>query len=199
MMDGIDKQIEALKNRQQELWDMQKPIEQELRNLYHEIENLQNKRTNHLLNGNLSFEERFEFLMREDNGMEAYQELAKFLAGMCLDSSGYSPFSGQRVISFHLSSKDGKRNSKVKESLKNILPLVKPVNVEGTKKFKIFERTLSEHGSYSLEYFKEGVWKLVIHCYGSRSVLKEWDNLDDALDYISKNHYYDIDDEEEGW
>lgn len=73
------------------------------------------------------------------------------------------------------------------------LPYIKPMKYEDkfTKGVSIFEKTLSEFGSYSLFVFDDNDVKLIKTTYGSDDILKEFDNLFSAISYIQKHHYYE--------
>jgi len=53
----------------------------------------------------------------------------------------------------------------------------------------IFENSLSEHGSYSLLIFNEKDFR-IYRSRGSSDLIKKFENLFDAVNYIKENNYY---------
>lgn len=79
------------------------------------------------------------------------------------------------------------------EELKMWLSYTKPIKNEYGVEYKfvsIFESTLSRHGIYHLQIHSDDNIKLMFTRYGNPSVLKEFKSLEDAVEYVAKNHYY---------
>lgn len=193
-MKDYQKEIDKKEARRTELFKMKEPIDAELLKLYDEIKALREKQTKESLKKEMNFEEKFNFLMFEDgcsSDMERYRAAQKFVnEELGLWMSGYYPSTSQKGLEIMLYKGAGDNLEKTYNSLNKILPLVKPYNDEGEKRFKLFEHTLSEHGIYALVN-KDDIWKLTCTSWGRERDIKEWDNLKDALAYCQEHHYYE--------
>lgn len=195
-----EKKIAEKEARRQELFKLKEPIDAELSKLYKEIESLRDKQSKEKLKEEMSFEERFLWLMQEDgcsSDMTRHKAAEKMLHDMGFWMSGYYTFSQQKAIELMLCKGKEESLTQTLENLTKILPLIKPMNEEGHKRFKIFEHTLSESGIYDL--WQQGDdWVLEKTTHGRTEELKRWGNLKEALAYIQQHHYYEsVEDEEE--
>lgn len=198
LLDSIDEkvqqEIEKKEARRKELFDLRKPIDEELQTLYKQIDKLKDKQTKELLSKEMSFEDKFKFLMFDDgysSDMERYDAAQEMIESLNLHMGGYYPFSDQKAIEIMLYKGRNDNLNYVYNSLIKILHLVKPMNKDGDKRFKLFEHTLSEYGIFYLRYTASGEWILSKTTYGREQEIEKWDNLMEALIYCQKHHYYE--------
>lgn len=115
----------------------------------------------------------------------------KVLRDIGLDSSGYFDTINQTCIRITLHKNDSHSVAKNLQGLKKIFPYLKPVE-DGFVIVDIFEHTLSECGVYRLWIDKENKkYQITKTTYGHRKVLKEFNDLKKALEYIQEHHYYE--------
>lgn len=193
MTKNIEKQIADKEARRAELFKLKEPIDKELMKLYEEITKLNEKLTKAKLNQEMSFEEKFEYLMFENgigSDMERYREAEKMLSELGFHMGGYCPYSKQKCAQIMLYKGVNDNVEQVYENLVKILPLIKIHNEKGEKRFKLFEHSLSENGVYEL-VLKDNSTKLVVWRYHQENFIKEWANLKDALLYCQQHHYYE--------
>lgn len=193
MIKKLEKQIRDKESRRSELFKLKEPIDKELESLYEDIKNLKEEITKAKLKQEMSFEEKFEYLMFEDgigSDMERYNAAQKMLSDMGFHMGGYSPHSNQKCVQLMLYKGVNDNLKEVYDNFTKILPLIKPNTDKGEKRFKLFEHTLSEDGVYEL-VFDGNMIKLVVWRYHRESMIKEWDKLKDALLYCQEYHYYE--------
>jgi len=104
------------------------------------------------------------------------------------DNGTYNSTLMQRTVRICLTYGKPETLTNAMKGLKKILPYIKP-GEEGWVSLHIFEHTLSERGGYCLEV-KGTSCRLTKTTYGRHEILKDFDNLKDAMNYIYKNHYY---------
>lgn len=200
-MKDYQKEIDKKAARRAELFKEKEIIDAELSKLYKEITVLKDKQTKAKMAQEMTFEDRFEWLMEEKgygSDMERYYAAQKLINDdLGLWMSGYYPFSEQKAIEIMLYKGVQDNLEKVYASLCSILHLVKPTDEEGNKRFKLFEHTCSEHGVWALYYTPAGNWKLTSCRWGREEVVKEWENLREALFYCQKHHYYESSENED--
>lgn len=68
----------------------------------------------------------------------------------------------------------------------DVLPHIKPI--DGWKRLQVLENTLSEFGCYNLKIDKQGATLLTKTTYGHETVINSYENCEQALAYIHKNH-----------
>lgn len=192
-MKDYQKQIDKKQARRTELFAQREPIDKELTLLANQITALKEKQTEQNLKREMSFEERFEYLMFEDgcsSDMKRYNEADKFIQELGFYMSGYNPETQQKAVKLMLYKGKNSNLEQTYNSLVKILPLIKPVNAEGDKQFSLFEHSLSENGSYVFVVGKNKctlkVWR-----YHREYLVKEWEDLMEALAYIQEFHYYE--------
>lgn len=134
------------------------------------------------------------FFLKEDGGpgsMAVYREATKYFKDLGFWPSGYFPATEQKNIEIMLPS-DGSKNELTLNSLRLILPYVKPhPECNGAKRFGIFEHTCSEYGVYHFEVFEDEKCTVTRTTYGRQQTEAEFDSLAEGLAYIQKNHWYD--------
>lgn len=137
-------------------------------------------------------EDNWPLLLKEQNSMASIKALDKALAKYEMMSCGYRHSTMQRAIQISLYKYAPDSVSKLEKTfngLQKILPYIKPV--DGWKIIDILESTLSQYGSYSL-YVGEKVCELRKCTYGSERVIFKSKSLREVLEYIRKDHPYDI-------
>jgi len=117
-----------------------------------------------------------------------------------LMTSEYQPNTKQRVLTICLYKNDDELTRKVSAALSMLLPLIKPVALENSKDgrpkkvkiLNIMDNGLSEYATYKA-YIDETNSKYVVTLlsYGSQKDVYTGTNLDDLLNHIQKNYYYD--------
>jgi len=192
--DQLLKELETAEQERKNLFKQMKPIENKLNINNKTIDDINEKITEIELKEPRTEKERIEYFLdaSSNDSSKKYNERDKFFKELFGNSGFY--FSGvyhQKTPQYLLSIKLTKGN---KESLQNhieqitkLLPSIKE-NEDGYKVFGIFEHTLSRHTSYELhinetnnEYIlSEGRWRE-----------QKFNDLETALKYIQKNHYYD--------
>ena len=73
----------------------------------------------------------------------------------------------------------------VLEKIANFYPNVNPIYID------IFEHTLSEYGTYHIDWDRENKFDIVKTTYGRPEVIKTLSSLEEMLEYVSKHHYYE--------
>jgi len=119
-----------------------------------------------------------------------------------LITSGYQPNTKQRVLTIRLYKNDDELTRKVSTALSMLLPLIKPVDIEfkdskdavpqKAKILNILDNELSEYATYKA-YIDETNNKYVVVqlSYGRQKDVYTGTNLDDLLNHIQNNYYYD--------
>lgn len=128
-----------------------------------------------------------------------YDQATKVLNDWCAAHPGLHQGMGlwgdtrQRVLSIKLN-----QNRPLEDQLGTVaaLPLIRP-NVEGVRRFSIFEHTLSEHGSYTLECRSNGSFVIVKSTYGTARDKASFSDLKTALALIYQAHPYQLRGEED--
>lgn len=141
-------------------------------------------------------EEEIEYFLFEDGLVsgERYKARKKFWNDKGLWHSGYYPETSQIRLEVMLYKSINENLEKVFATLEKVLPYIKVHN--GVKRLGVFEHSLSENGSYSIEITDES-FDLVVHRYGRKSAVKSFDNLLSLLQYVQKHHYYESSEDEE--
>lgn len=125
-----------------------------------------------------------------------YESTKKFLAEQCsglLMVSGFYPDTNQACLQIALIKDDKQQVLLLCNILRKLLPHIKPI--KGVKMISILEHNCSEYGSYTLTIGKnDEEFKIIKKYYSRESVQYDRDDLQDALEYISHNLYYDIKD-----
>jgi phage-related protein len=188
----IQSQIDALSAANKELFEVKKPIDLKISENYSKIKNLKEDYSKTFLsNPELSFNDKFEFLMFE-NGSSGDPTISAAINLLfknelpALKVAGYFSFSSQKSISVALIKGINCNLQNVYQDLNKIIDLIKPSNASGDKIFDLFEHTLSKYSSYCLKLSSSNVWSLV----EGRSHTN-FDSLMDLLIYCQENHYYE--------
>lgn len=132
-----------------------------------------------------------------------YKARDRVFQGFCssyggLQTSGYFPETEQVAVRVSMTHGDEQQLREVNKALSFLLPYLKPQK-DGAVHLGVFESTLSAHGVYTLKVKGDKV-VLSKRTYGTEWDLKTFVELEDALEYVQKHHYYQgpsTDDEEE--
>lgn len=131
------------------------------------------------------------YLLEEGQGPEHYKLCNQALADLGLSGSGYYPETMQRAVRITMHQHQAGQVELLGASLKLVMPHIKPMN-DGYGYVGIFERSLSEFGSYLLRFLPDqSTFECIRRRYGSVSVLKTSSDLYEVLAYIQANHYYE--------
>lgn len=137
-------------------------------------------------------EEYIKWLLKHDGTATKYLELSslsKATNGQ-LSFQGYFYMTEQNALRLRLCKNEN--FDLAEEYLNKFLPHYLPQMYDDhyNKVVDIFEHTLSEYGSYRLSIKENDI--IIYKCtYGRDSVVKNFDNLHDALKYISTYLYYE--------
>lgn len=118
-----------------------------------------------------------------------YKALQAAVRKYGLHQAGYWLETRQSVIEVMLYQDDVADMNRQIEGLKKIIPHLIPFEA-GNKRIKIFEDTLSENGSYSLFIWPDR-YELVHTRYSHDYVKKTTATLEEIVDYIRINHWYE--------
>ena len=140
-------------------------------------------------------EQEIEYFLFEDGFVdgERYKARQKYWNDKGWWKSGYSHEIQQVNLSLMLYKGDTANLEQTIKNVEEVLPFLKPLN--GKKRLDIFEHTLSEDGSWTVEIDDES-FDLVVHRYCRRSVEKQFKTLRELIEYIQENHYYRDNEEE---
>lgn len=184
----LEQQLAALQSERQSIQNVIEGLREKSLTLFDQIESIKNKITEQKIQQ--SIEPDWEFLLKNDNGTVAYNELKQQLKKFGLETGSYNHETNQMVVQISLKSNDSDGLHLVHDGLSEVIPHIIP-NF-GYKFIKIIDHTLSEHGSYSLRIYEEhNQFKLMITRWHRESVVYESDNLMDVLTYIQKHHHRD--------
>lgn len=121
------------------------------------------------------------------SSMVKYKEQTRQLQKLCLQRSGYIIETLQTAIRISLYKGNSNHTSKVLEGLNLILPYVKEIS-SGGKLIDIFDHNLSEDGGWTLIVKSDNTVNLL----NASRFKKSFTNLEEALKYCEKYHYYKV-------
>lgn len=205
IIEEIEARIEELKNKRAANQAKMQPMFKENSKLTDEIQELQAQVLKLKSEAISTEEDMIKFYIVNDgssDGMDHYHARNRFFESLGIRTYGYFPATNQSGFEIMLY-KDGSNLEETFRGIQKVLPYIIPIDGKeyGRNKvitMKIFERTLSEYGSYSLVYDVESTeWVLSIIAWHRRSEVKVFKTLREALEYISVEHYYGYNDEEE--
>ncbi len=107
--------------------------------------------------------------------------------GGLIHSGGYYPETNQSILTIQVTPDTDV--DYVVGLVELVLPQVKTQEESG-KVFHIFEDTLSEFRTYELRFTNDGVWQLGGYQHYSRLIDRNFDSLNDAIEYIKTHHPY---------
>ena len=188
----IQSQIDSLSSANKELFESKKPIDLKISENFNQIKILKEEYSKTFLsNPDLSFKDKFEFLMFENgaSGNKTIETALKLLFKNDLPSikaSGYFSFSSQKAISISLIKGNNCNIQAVYQDLIKIIDFIKLANIEGDKIIDLVEHTLSRYSSYYIKLSSDNVWSLVV----GRSNTN-FNSLMELLTYCQEYHYYE--------
>lgn len=136
----LEKKLNSIKERRDDLFAIMKPIQEELSTLYKEMTLLGEEITKAKFKIEMTEQERFDFLMEENgsSNMVLYNAANEYIVSLGLYMSGYCPFSQQKTSEVFIYKFNHEKNVKTIESLKKLVSLYKPMDEDGNKFFKVF-------------------------------------------------------------
>jgi len=154
---NLTAQLEALKAQRSSIYDQIRPLQEQATAISNEMSVITEAITVETLKSEQTEQERFDFVMTElgygtDN--VRYKAAQQLIESMGLHSSGYCPFSQQRAADVVIFKFDTERNQQSISSVKKLVTMLKPMDEEGNRKFKVFcqDYTIFAHpnGTFSL-------------------------------------------------
>ena len=186
---SLEQQLATLESERQSIQNLIEGLRENSLTLFDQIESIKDQIADQKIQQ--SIEPDWEFLLKNNNGTVAYNELKRQLAKFGLETGSYNPETNQMVVQISLKSNDSDGLHLAHDGLNGVIPHINAAF--GYKFIDIIDYTLSEHGSYSLRVYEDDVksFKLTITRWHRESVVYESDNLMDVLAYIQKHHHRD--------
>ena len=184
-----ERQLATLQSERQSIQDLVEGLREKSLALFDQIESIKDQIAEQKIQQSIKPD--WQFLLKNDNGTVAYEELKQQLAKFGIGTRSYNPETNQMVVQISLKSNDADGLKLVHDGLNEVIPHIIPKF--GYKFINIFEHTLSEDGAYSLHIYEKehNQFKLMITRWHRESVVYESDNLMDVLAYIQKYHHRD--------
>ena len=184
-----EQQLATLQSERQSIQNLIEGLREKSLALFDQIESIKDQIAEQKIQQ--SNEPDWEFLLKNDNGTVAYNELKRQLAKFGMDTGSYNSETDQMVVHMSLKFNDADGLHLVHDGLNEVIPHIIPSF--GYKSIDIVDYTLSEHGSYSFRIYEEqhNQFKLMITRWHRESLVYESDNLMDVLAYIQKHHHRD--------
>ena len=183
----LEQQLATLESERQSIRDLMEGLREKSLALFDQIESIKDQIAEQKIQQ--SSEPDWEFLLKNDNGAVAYNELKRQLEKFGLETGSYNPETNQMVVQIALNSNDVDGLKLAHDGLNEVIPHIIPSF--GYKFITVIDHTLSEYGSYSLRIYEEqhNQFKLMVTRWHRESVVYESDNLMDVLAYIQKHHH----------
>ena len=185
----LEQQLATLQSERQSIQNMMEGLREKSLVLFDQIEFIKDQIAEQKIQQ--SSEPDWEFLLKNDNGAVAYNELKRQLEKFGLETGSYNPETNQMVVQISLKSNDVDGLKLAHDGLNEVIPHIIPSF--GYKFITVIDHTLSEYGSYSLHVYEDDVksFKLTVTRWHRESVVYKSDNLMDVLAYIQKHHHRD--------
>lgn len=199
---------ELTEKTRQGIFDLIKPLQDQNLQLYTDLEAINNALDAKVLASQEDLDPNWPYLLEETGSTSRIRSKAclKALAALGkgfneysgLSVSGYNPVTRQRSLKVVIDKNNEKQVLDVVSAMNVVLPFIKIRTNEDVdddtvqiKYVGIFEKSLSEHGSYSLAINEElNLYELRMMRYHRPSTLYKAKDLHDLITYVSKNHYY---------
>ena len=188
-MKDFDKEIENIAEQLTPLYEQQEALNKKITALQKKRKKLREEKERAQLQTPMTKEQEIEYFLFEDglvNG-ERYKARQKYWNDKGWWQSGYFHEIQQVNLRLMLYKGDTANLEKTIKNVEEVLPFLKPLG--GKKRLDVFEHTLSENGSWTVEIDDES-FDLVLHRYHRRSVEKQFKTLRELIVYIQENHYY---------
>ena len=186
---SLEQQLATLESERQSIQNLIEGLREKSLALFDQIESIKDQIADQKIQQ--SIEPDWEFLLKNNNGTVAYNELKRQLAKFGMNTGCYNSETDQMVVQISLKSNDSDGLHLAHDGLNEVIPHINAAF--GYKFIDIIDYTLSEHGSYSLRVYEDDVksFKLTVTRWHHESVVYESDNLMDVLAYIQKHHHRD--------
>lgn len=193
-MADYEKEISLLREKQKPLIQKREELGNEISKISKQIEKLRNKKEKQELEKPMTKQEEIIYFLFEDGAVsgDRYEARGKYWRDKGFWHSGYYPEIEQVGLKLMLYKGNKDNLEQTIKSVEEVLPFLKPI--DGKKRFGIFEHTLSENGSFSLEIDDDSI-DLVVHRYHRRSVEESFKTVHEMVEYVQENHYYSDEDE----
>jgi len=190
-MRDFDAAIQELKDKRAPLYTERDALTDKIMKISKKIEKLRADKEKEQMKQPMTPEEEMKYFLFEDGSVsgERYKAREKYWRDKSLYSSGYFAEVEQVSLQMMLYKGEGDNLKETIETLEKVIPLLK-VHSDGVKRLDIFEHTFSEHGSWSVE-ISEDSFDLIVHRWHRKTVDKSFDNLQDLVEYVQENHYYE--------
>jgi hypothetical protein len=139
----LEQQLATLESGRQSIRDLMEGLREKSLVLFDQIESIKDQIAEQKIQQ--SSEPDWEFLLKNDNGTVAYNELKRQLAKFGLETGSYNPETNQMVVQISLKSNDVDGLKLAHDGLNEVIPHIIPSF--GYKSIDIVDYTLSEHGS----------------------------------------------------
>lgn len=147
--------------------------------------------------------EQWEYVLGDanDQGMARHKFGESVFHAMGLWSSGYNPETNQRAVSMMLYRDEPDSKAQTLEALRTILPYIKPRTIKMgydeddivAKFVDVFEHGLSEYAViWAVVDEPKSAFYSMWTRYSRTEVEKKFKTLEDLVDYIQKNHWYQV-------
>lgn len=189
----LEQQLAGLESERQSILDLMEGLRENSLALFDQIESIKDQIADQKIQQSIKPD--WEFLLKNDNGTVAYNELKRQLEKFGLETGSYNPETNQMVVQISLKSNDSDGLHLAHDGLNAVIPHIIPRF--GYKFITVIDYTLSEYGSYSLRIYEErhNQFKLMVTRRHRELVVYESDNLMDVLVYIQKHHHHRDDDD----
>lgn len=140
-LEQMQAQLKEIHAQRAQLFEQIKPLQEQASSLYKNITDLNEAITIETLKTEQSEQDRFDFLMAESGSgsdMTRYNAASTYIREMGLYMTGYCEFSQQRSAEVFIYKLDGDANEKSIAAIKKLVELLKPMDEEGNKTFKVF-------------------------------------------------------------
>lgn len=140
-LEKMHAQLKAIHEQRGAIFEQIKPLQEQAALLYKQITDLNDCITKETLKTEQSEQDRFDFLMAENNSgsdMVRYNAASTMIRNMGLYMTSFCEFSQQRLAEVIIYKLDEESNNKAIASMKKLIELFKPMDEEGNKHFKVF-------------------------------------------------------------
>lgn len=140
-LEQLHAKLKETHGQRDKIFEQIKPLQEKVSSLSKKITDLTEAITVETLKTEQSEQDRFDFLMAESgSGLDhvRYNAANLLIHDMGLYMSGYCQFSQQKAVHVFVFKFDDARNEQIIASIKKLSNLLKPMDAEGNKHFKVF-------------------------------------------------------------